>query len=320
MSKEIWYYEKDNLATGPITEVELLNLIKDGSVKEDTLVWSHPMDDWTRASEVEELKPLFPLSPPPLPQLRQPPPLPGAGVMPEHHTAPSTNPFTSVLSPKRDHYGAAPSDVFTPSGSSEPSVFQSPLSGPPAAASSVQSVIPAGHYFEEGVPAVRPWVRYAARCCDFWAVLLFWSLVFSIVSPGTPNIILLLIAGPLLLVSWIPVEALFLALSGTTPGKYLLNTKVVAQDGGNPSYSPALGRSIRVWFAGQACGIPLLNFVTWFMGYDKLTSAGKTSWDEKGGFTVTHEAIGGFRAAALVLFTALIIILIGFDFAQISQQ
>ena len=70
---KLWFYIQDSAQKGPIPKAELVELLRSGRLPPDTLVWTHYMQDWTRAPEVEELQkgdgasPAPPRSAPPAP-------------------------------------------------------------------------------------------------------------------------------------------------------------------------------------------------------------------------------------------------------------
>ena len=105
------------------------------------------------------------------------------------------------------------------------------------------------------------------------------------------------------LFAWVFVEALLLASFGSTPGKWLLNTRVIAQDGENPSFPKALRRSLGVWWRGLGLGLPLIGLITQISSYSKLKEDGITPWDRAAGLMVTHRKVGFPR----MLFTLLIL-------------
>jgi len=76
-----WYYAVEQQQHGPVPEEQLRELLTQGAVAPDCLVWSDGMAQWQKASEIEAL---FPARPPPVPE---PPPPP-----PQHH------PRTAILS------------------------------------------------------------------------------------------------------------------------------------------------------------------------------------------------------------------------------
>jgi len=55
-SECLWFYEKDGEESGPLFEVELLQLLKSGAVFPDTLLWTSTMVDWQPALELEPFR------------------------------------------------------------------------------------------------------------------------------------------------------------------------------------------------------------------------------------------------------------------------
>lgn len=153
----------------------------------------------------------------------------------------------------------------------------------------------------------RPWTRCWARMFDlmiagiFLGTLLFvWILLnpysyndISKTSETVWNMAALFI--------WIFIESLFLSTWGTTPGKWLLNTKVRNITGRKLTYSESLNRSFNVWGKGMGIGFPLATLFTLIISYRNLNADKKTSWDIKGGHTVLHKDPGFFRIAIFIL-------------------
>ena len=65
MSQEYFYLDGNN-QNGPLS----IDQLKSVGIKPDTLVWTAGFDDWKPAKDVEELKTLFSLSPPPTPVIK----------------------------------------------------------------------------------------------------------------------------------------------------------------------------------------------------------------------------------------------------------
>lgn len=162
-------------------------------------------------------------------------------------------------------------------------------------------------------PTARPWVRFWARSIDlglfglvFGGVLgfLFPELIWVLIAPGYE-----LLFGMLILFFWVFVEPLFVSRFSTTPGKWLLRTRIVKRTGETCDYSTCLTRAARVWWRGMAAGIPLVQIVTWILAYRRLYMRRITSWDEEGEFVVVHEKIGVFRVlVSTVILVGLMIV------------
>lgn len=154
---------------------------------------------------------------------------------------------------------------------------------------------PDGKKKKREVPQVRPWVRYWARMIDFNLFFFAYGLLLIFIAP------LISVVRPLLflicaIVGGFFVEAGFLSLWGTTPGKWLMQVRVRKHNGEKLTYSGALGRAFSVWMRGEGFSIPIVSLFTHLTAYNRLREKGITSWDENGQFTVSHRRIGFFRA------------------------
>ncbi|MEI7801712.1 MAG: DUF4330 family protein [Bacteroidota bacterium] len=69
--KKYFLIDKNNLQDGPFD----LDELKSKEIKRETAVWFEGLLDWTKAGEVDELKSLFVIAPPPIPKAT-PPPIP----------------------------------------------------------------------------------------------------------------------------------------------------------------------------------------------------------------------------------------------------
>lgn len=212
--------------------------------------------------------------------------------------------------------GALPRDTFvwaqhlpgwTPASQVEP-FRQRAQSAPPVVQSAPPSPQPM-QTIPSDVPQVRPWVRWLARSIDYTFFGLSFGFVcgviLGILSPGTlesiPDRVQELAFGIINSLVWVFVEAAFLSVWGTTPGKWLLKTSVRDAQGNRLTYSRALSRSFDVWLRGMGCAVPVIVMVTMIVGYYRLTRSGMTSWDRDGGFVVVHERIGPGRVLLIVL-------------------
>ena len=147
----------------------------------------------------------------------------------------------------------------------------------------------------------RPWVRYWARMLDVIPVAFLTGVLVAVVIPGyldDPD------SGYgvtwLSFLVWIPLEAFMLASWGTSPGKALLKTRVLKEDGTRLEFGEAVRRSGRVWFFGLGTGFPLISAFTMARAHRRLTKEGKTSWDRDLGLRLQHEPVGVLRVAAAV--------------------
>jgi hypothetical protein len=74
-----WFYAANGQQQGPFPDSQLRDLIANGIVRADTLVWTEGMTGWQKAGEVPGLMPAG--GPPPM-QMGGPPPMMGAGGAP----------------------------------------------------------------------------------------------------------------------------------------------------------------------------------------------------------------------------------------------
>jgi uncharacterized RDD family membrane protein YckC len=157
--------------------------------------------------------------------------------------------------------------------------------------------------FLEG--ASHPWRRFFARMVDICtAGLVLFLLLVVILSVTMPEqaagfakaIENPIIASVVLYLVWLPAEAVFLWLFGTTPAKWLFGIKVVHPGGDLLSISDALTRSFLVFVQGIGLGIPLIALFTQLFAYRRLTKTGTTLWDRSASAVVIHKEWGVLRA------------------------
>ena len=63
-----WYAAINDQQAGPFTEAQLQELIQQGQVTQESLVWRQGMSDWARAESLPELSAIFNMMPPPIPK------------------------------------------------------------------------------------------------------------------------------------------------------------------------------------------------------------------------------------------------------------
>ncbi len=158
---------------------------------------------------------------------------------------------------------------------------------------------------QENITHANPWLRFLGRFFDYsWFFLILWGIrkfAHGQFPFGKYEHLV-----PFEYFVWIPIEALMLASWGTTPGKFLLGTKLKFQGRGRKlDFTGALRRSFAVWFRGLGMGIPVLNVFCMMVAYNRLRMTQMTSWDREERIVVTHYPIGRWRigvAAALAIF------------------
>lgn len=151
------------------------------------------------------------------------------------------------------------------------------------------------------VPQVRPWVRYWARMIDLYLLAVLGGFILAITAPDVVgDKVFDQVYGMIVIFLWIFIESILLATVGTTPGKWLLKTKLVPPTGQKASYATAMSRSLKVWWRGWGTGFPIASLFTLLVAYRHLTDNGKTTWDQDDGFSVVHQRIGPLRITVLV--------------------
>ena len=94
---------------------------------------------------------------------------------------------------------------------------------------------------------------------------------------------------------WHAVEAILLHVIGTTPGKALFNIRVRRYDGGRARLTKTLGRSYYVWLAGFGLGIFPFNLIGMAFSFFRLLSTGTALWDKHLRLYVQHAPMGPAR-------------------------
>lgn len=197
-----------------------------------------------------------------------------------------------------------------------PLLAQTPPPLPNAEASPLKDRLteppPLPSILQESGPQVRPWPRYWARQIDSLTAGILLAVMIEMSGFPIEDINNLAL-GMVAVFVWVPVEALFLSTWGFTPGKRLLKVRVTDENGSLLDFQRALKRSSLVWFAGVGIGIPIVNLVTAWFQYDKLTKTGKATYDHNEGFSVHHQYIGAGNQliVGLVLAAFIALIMVG---------
>jgi len=111
----------------------------------------------------------------------------------------------------------------------------------------------------------------------------------------------------------VPLEALFLSMRGTTPGKALLGIHVRTAEGGFPPFRVAMQRAFRTWVMGWGMGIPPLTFAAWIFGYFHLMRTGTTPWDRALDLRVEQTRISPARGFAIGAVIVVILLLVALN-------
>lgn len=139
---------------------------------------------------------------------------------------------------------------------------------------------------------VNPWIRCLSRFFDYALFYLFFGWLF-----GWSKFSFFYVTF-----AWVPIEAVFLYFWSTTPGKYLLKSKVEPVFHFKLSFKTALRRSISVWVRGMGLGLPIIVFFTLFFSYYRLEFLKITSWDRDEKTRVVHRPVSLIRIFLVIVF------------------
>ena len=151
----------------------------------------------------------------------------------------------------------------------------------------------------------HPWRRLFARTVDIsTAGFVVFSLLIFALSVTMPEqaagfvkaIENPIIASVVLYLVWLPAEAVFLSLFGTTPAKWLFGIRIAHPGGDLLSFSESLNRSFLVFVQGVGLGIPFIALFTQLFAYRRLTKTGTTLWDTSASAVVCHKKWGVLRS------------------------
>jgi len=242
-----WYYAQADQQKGPVDEAALDELVRQGVVRDDTLVWREGMGAWQPHGSVRH--PVIP-------------PLPSSSSTESRYCSECGRPF-----PANELYPAGGALVCA---GCRPAVMQRMSTAAPgqAAPNQVAWTAPtpaAGARHYGGF-----WIRFLGRCID-WIIIAFIGFILRLpftgfIARGAANL------GPITdpsdvlarLPALFPIvglsfllqvavalgyEMFFLSTRGATPGKMALRLKVIRADGGPISGGLAAGRYFGMWLS-----------------------------------------------------------------------
>jgi uncharacterized RDD family membrane protein YckC len=241
-----WYYAEAGQQKGPVDETSLDELVQQGVVHEDTLVWSEGMPSWQPHGSVRGSRTATAAPPPPA----------GAETR-----------FCSECGRPFPAHELSAVGAFSVCATCRPAVLQR---------------MPAGASFEPAAYPAAPttaaihyggfWIRFLARIIDgiilgfigfFIRLPLRIALgvgagAIDLTAPRDPSAWIALVpamvgfAGLSFFISIaisLAYEVFFLSTRGATPGKIVLGLKVIRADGGAISPALAAGRYFAVWLS-----------------------------------------------------------------------
>jgi uncharacterized RDD family membrane protein YckC len=295
-----WYYKLDDVRGGPLDHDAICRMVTDGLLPLEARVWREGFPRFLPASILPGFRDLVAAA--------KGEPAAASGAAPAEG-GPLTALMVDPWSPPAD----IDLDAVAPLESGEP-IDQSEVIGVRAffAGGQMMETRPAGAPTD--VPQQRPWVRLWARSIDELLLWLGSSYFIATMMPWPPTLVVALS----FLLAVILIEPLFLAMFGTTPGKWLMGISIRADDGRKPSIFDGVVRFLSVKVRGEGLifllvlvpaahllgllpyvppaalrGLLFLMFTP--LAYQRLMRRGSTSWDEYGALTVRHERVGATR-------------------------
>lgn len=229
-----WYYAIDGQRFGPVSHAELERLIQAGTVNGEALVWRQGMEQWKTLADVQARDPaLFAPVPPPLPSTDDASPEAVAGE-PEAHRAVSSEPVADaplVYAGFWQRVGAHVVDFML-----WWFVWQ------------ILVAVVGAKYFPEAMAIVEKGPGYQAKPDELLPLLRFMGAVFAVGAV------------------WSVVYDVFFTLRfAATPGKLLLNIRVVQADGRPLGLMRILVRT----FTKGLAGIPTLGIGLLVVAFDE---------------------------------------------------
>ena len=150
---------------------------------------------------------------------------------------------------------------------------------------------------------VTPWRRYGARVLDLSLNgVLGWFLIgtafyafapvsadrfFNSMNPLT-DLMLTVFIG-------VVITGVLIGFSGSSIGKWVFGIRITDANGRPIGIGAGIMRDLNVWVKGMGFGLPIVALITLYLGYRRLTEKGVTSWDESGGYLVSHRPNSAFQ-------------------------
>ena len=168
---------------------------------------------------------------------------------------------------------------------------------------------------EPSILSGRPhqWRRFFAHFIDLWVFGLgggfaLGFLGYAILPEATMDAVFNnpLATLVLLYAVNIPIEAAFLASSGTTLGKGIFGIRVMHQSGRRLSFGEGASRAFERWWRAEGCGIPIVILFTMARAYGQLKSEGITGYDIDKEVAVSHARWTPLRAVIVTVSTVVV--------------
>lgn len=272
-----WFYKtRGERRRGPMSLATLVHLHKRGRFAGTALVWGEGMPEWATYASVFQRE------------------VPTAGTV--RSTVPArTPPAKSGKAPR-----PAKPQVARP-GSPTPNVAKArkPDIGAPdidrAAAAAAEKARESGRNF---VIALR---RGLARWLDMSVFAVALAVLLHVLSRDGHVLAVdalqraedqVALVFTVMVLAWIPIEAVLLAIFGSTPGKWACSLSLRGEAGIGERLPQMWHRSWRVALQGMVLGIPAVSIIGQVVGMVSFLSRGHSAWDRK---AQTRLEVGPFQ-------------------------
>lgn len=241
-----WFYVDAGQQAGPVADEQLDELVRNGKVRGDTLVWRDGLANWQPYAQArpEGVQPVAP------------PPMIGAAPVPPG-TAPTGNEVVC----------AECSQIFQRSDTIQYGNAWVCANCKPKFVARLQQggVMPAGGV--AGMYYAGFWIRFVAKIIDglivgvVFGIPIFLVAFRAALSGNAPQVqpwASYFVPGPLQFLWWVIAllyNGLFIGRFGATPGKMALGLKVVSPEGATISYGRSFGRAAAEILSGLICNI-----------------------------------------------------------------
>ncbi|PWG61190.1 RDD family protein [Sediminicurvatus halobius] len=296
----MWHFSRDGVSReGPLELEELARRLVGEPDLDSIRVWRPGLEGWVRASEVEEITQA-------IEPLRTPPPLPG------EESSSVADGTAHVATPTEDAVAAS-----STAGVSHGEGAVADAAAPEEADASTRWEVEPPH----------PWRRFFARILDLalFGVAVTWLVALTGVGAGAVLSLSMAMEGSeaavnfvisaILIAAWVPIEALILAGTANTPGRWLMGLRVVrspvrlhAPEGLDAE--TALKRSALVWIYGMGAGLPLIQQLLMILHLMGVYRGEPRFWDESAGTVVIARPRNGFQNMGYGLAVALVFVTI----------
>jgi uncharacterized RDD family membrane protein YckC len=164
-----------------------------------------------------------------------------------------------------------------------------------------------------------PWRRYGARALDttfngFLGIQCLAIIFYAIAPYNAEQFFTFFASGIGLLADYMftafiatIVSGALIGICGMSLGKWIFGIKVLKTDGNNIGLFKGIERDINVLIRGMGLAIPVISLVPLWMGYQKLTKTGMTTWDS-GQYIVWHRPSSSIQTVLNIIGIILIIV------------